>query len=90
MVGNKINLEVRVYRSQCKWKKPYITVITITDDNIQDKHCSCTAGYDEINLNLTSLLWRGTEMLTFVYVFLTRGISSEEAREAVSHLLKIG
>ncbi len=38
------------------------SVITIADDNMQDQHCSCITGYDWINLHLTSLIWRGTEM----------------------------
>ncbi len=46
LVGNKINLEARVYRSQCKREKPHVMVVTIADDSIQDQHCSCTAGYD--------------------------------------------
>ncbi len=27
-------------------EKSHITVIVITDDNMQDQHCSCIAGYD--------------------------------------------
>ncbi len=38
------------------------SVITITDDNMQDQHCSCIAGYDLINAHLTSLIWRDSEM----------------------------
>ncbi len=39
-----INLEVRVYRSQCKREKSHVTVVTIADEKIPDQHCSCTAG----------------------------------------------
>jgi len=39
---SKINMvdsmEVRVYRSQCKQENP--NVMVVTDDNIQDQHCS--------------------------------------------------
>ncbi len=32
------------------------------NDNIQDQHCSCTAEQNVINLHLTTLIWRDTEM----------------------------
>ncbi len=39
----KYSMEARVYRTQCKREKSHIT---IADDNMQDQHCSCIAGYD--------------------------------------------
>ncbi len=51
-----INLEARVYRSECKREKSPITVVTIADEKIPDQHCSCIAGYDSINLHFTSLI----------------------------------
>ncbi len=41
------------YGSQYKREK---SPITITDDNMQDQHCSCITGYDYINVQLTSLI----------------------------------
>ena len=58
MVDNKLKFEARNYRSQCKREKPHLTLITIADNNIQDQHCSITAGKEYINipsLNLTHL-----------------------------------
>ena len=46
MVDDQLKLEARIYRSQCKREKPHLTLITIADNNIQDQHCSCTAGQD--------------------------------------------
>src|SRR4029434_10215365 len=34
MVDDKLKLEARIYRSQCKRDKPHLTVITIADNNI--------------------------------------------------------
>ncbi len=39
-----VNLEARVYRSQCKREKPHVTFVTIAVEKIPDQHCSCTAG----------------------------------------------
>ncbi len=33
------------------------SVIKITDDNMQQQHCSCLAVYDYIYVHLTSLIW---------------------------------
>ncbi len=33
-----IDLEVRVYRSQCKRKKPHVKVVTIADEKINTVH----------------------------------------------------
>ena len=58
MMDDKLKLEARIYKSQCKRVKPHLTVITIADNNIPYQHCSCTAGKDYINLpsvNLTHL-----------------------------------
>ena len=46
MMDDKLKLEARIYRSQCKREKPHLTVITIADNNIQDQSCSCIAGKD--------------------------------------------
>jgi len=46
MMGDKLKLEARIYRSQCKKEKPHLTVITIADNNIPYQHCSYTAGKD--------------------------------------------
>ncbi len=39
-----INLEARVYRSQCKREKSHITEVTIADEKNLDQHGSCTSG----------------------------------------------
>ena len=39
-VGKKVRFGERVYRSQAKWEKLHLTVVTIVDDNME--HCSCT------------------------------------------------
>ncbi len=36
MVGDKIKLEARVYRTQRKREKPHLVVITTADNNIKD------------------------------------------------------
>ncbi|KAK0132332.1 hypothetical protein N1851_032809 [Merluccius polli] len=42
--GIKLQLQAKVYRSQCKREKPHLVAITIADNKIADQHCSCTAG----------------------------------------------
>ncbi|KAK0143487.1 hypothetical protein N1851_018399 [Merluccius polli] len=42
--GMKLQLQAKVYRSQCKREKPHLVAITIADNKIADQHCSCTAG----------------------------------------------
>ena len=40
----KLQREAGIYRSQCKCDEPHLVAITISDNKIEDQHCSCTAG----------------------------------------------
>ena len=38
-VDEKLQLQAKMYWSQCKRDKPHIVAITISDNKIEDQHC---------------------------------------------------
>ncbi len=54
ILQNTLDVTVTALAVQNKMEQ---SVITIADENVQYKHCLCIAGYDTINVHLTSLIW---------------------------------